>query len=101
MKTPACAALAVVAAARSASSSITGMVQKLQAAGLLDRHPEPGNARATLVELTDAGQALIPQVKRVWIQLARDTVAAVPAADLAQLRVSLTALVQSLQSARP
>jgi len=57
--------------------SITGMVQKLQAAGLLDRHPEP------------------------WVQLACDTVAAVPAADLPHLRASLTALVQSLQSARP
>ncbi len=81
--------------------SITGMVQKLQAAGLLDRHPEPGNARAILVELTDAGKALMPQLKRVWVQLACDTVAAVPAADLPHLRASLTALVQSLQSARP
>ena len=81
--------------------SITGMVQKLETAGLLDRHPAPGNARAIIVELTPAGHAIMPRLKALWVQLANDTVAAIPASDVDQLTATLAALVESLQHAQP
>ncbi len=80
--------------------SITGMVQKLQAVGLVHRHPVPGNARATMVELTRDGQGIIPALKALWVRLANDTVAAIPDPDLAQLTTTLDALAESLQQAR-
>lgn len=81
--------------------SITGMVQKLQTADLLDRHPAPGNARATIVELTPAGHAIIPQLEALWVQLAHDTLATIPTPSIDQLTATLDALVKSLQHARP
>ncbi len=83
-----------------APPSITGMVQKLQANGLVDRHPAPGNARATIVELTDHGRATLPRVKDLWVQLAADTVAAIPDPDLNHLTTTLAALADSLARAR-
>lgn len=80
-----------------APPSITGMVQKLQAGGLVDRRPAPGNARATIVELTDDGRAMIPDLKSLWVQLAADTMATVPDMDLAQLTTTLNALASGLQ----
>lgn len=81
--------------------SITGMVQKLEAAGLVDRQPAPGNARATIVELTEAGRDIIPELKAVWAQLAADTIAAIPNPDLDQLTATLRGLAESLRRARP
>lgn len=80
--------------------SITGMVQKLQASGLVDRHPVPGNARATMVQLTEHGRATIPQIKELWVQLATDTAAAVPNLDLNHLTATLATLAESLERAR-
>jgi len=80
--------------------SITGMVQKLEARGLVDRRPVPGNARATMVELTEHGHALIPELKALWVQLAIDTLAARPDLDLGLLTATLSALAESLEAAR-
>lgn len=81
--------------------SITVMVQKLQAAGLIDRHAAPGNARAIIVELTQTGQELIPRVKELWIQVADDAIAGIADQDIEQLTKTLGALAASLQRARP
>lgn len=80
--------------------SITGMVRKLEAAGLLDRHPAPGNARATIVDLTEAGRALVPKLKALWVRLAEDTVAAIPGVDVNRLAATLADLAESLRRAR-
>jgi len=77
------------------------MVQRLQAAGLIDRSPAPGDARATIVELTEQGRAMMPELKSVWIQLAIDTVAAMPSRARRELTSTLQVLAESLCAARP
>ena len=39
--------------------AMTGLVSRLQASGLVERHADPSDGRAVLVELTAAGRALI------------------------------------------
>jgi DNA-binding MarR family transcriptional regulator len=56
--------------------TISGSAQKLEAAGLVARRPSAGDARVSVVELTDAGRALIPELKAVWRSLAEQTIAA-------------------------
>ena len=44
--------------------SATSVVDDLEAGGLLARHPDPHDRRATLVALTPAGTALLTTVRR-------------------------------------
>lgn len=81
--------------------SITGMVQRLQAAGYIDRSPAPGNARATIVELTEQGRAIMPELKALWVQVAAASIAAIPGPDLDVIAATLQALADSLSLARP
>lgn len=54
--------------------TVTIAVRKLEAAGIVARAPSPSDARAIVVRLTDAGNALMPQVRSAWKQLAEETV---------------------------
>ena len=76
--------------------SITGMAVKLQAAGLITRTPAPRDARAMVVELTERGRALLPQVKDVWVRLAEVTVAGLGTTSLDRLAGDLADLAHSL-----
>jgi DNA-binding MarR family transcriptional regulator len=40
-------------------TSITSIVQRLEADGLVSRRPHPDDGRAVLAEVTDAGRALV------------------------------------------
>src|SRR5690242_335966 len=40
-------------------TSVTSIVQRLEAAGLVTRRPHPDDGRAVLCEITDAGRALV------------------------------------------
>jgi MarR family transcriptional regulator, organic hydroperoxide resistance regulator len=51
--------------------TVTRMVGRLEAAGLVTRTPDPGDGRAVLVELTPAGEALREPVRRAWAELER------------------------------
>jgi DNA-binding MarR family transcriptional regulator len=62
--------------------SVTLMAQKLEAAGLIARTPSPSDGRATVVELTAGGRALMPRLKAVWQRLAERTAAGLDGASL-------------------
>jgi DNA-binding MarR family transcriptional regulator len=47
-----------------APRSATEVVDALEAKGLVQRSPDPGDRRATLVALTDQGRALAEEVRR-------------------------------------
>jgi DNA-binding MarR family transcriptional regulator len=47
-----------------APRSTTEVVDALEAKGLVQRSPDPGDRRATLVSLTDRGRALAEEVRR-------------------------------------
>ncbi len=45
-------------------SSVTYLVDRLEAAGLVARSPDPGDRRVTRVAITDAGRALVDRAAR-------------------------------------
>ena len=75
--------------------TITNSVRKLESAGLVLRRQSPTDARVTIVELTDRGRALIPDLKRAWHQLAEQTVARTTT-PLGELTATVTELAASL-----
>src|SRR5260221_14702293 len=52
----------------------TKMLQRMERAGLIERRPDPKNARVSLVYLTERGRALEQPVLDVWRQLEGRTV---------------------------
>ncbi|EFE75228.1 MarR family transcriptional regulator [Streptomyces filamentosus] len=73
--------------------SVTVMIRKLEARGIVRRGPSPSDKRATLVELTDDGRALVERIGVVWRQLADETVTGLDdatASGLAGLLMTLT-----------
>jgi len=80
--------------------SVTLMAQKLEAAGLIARRPSSTDGRATVVELTDRGRALIPPLKAVWRRLAESSVAGLETTSPDQLQKVLDDLARSLLGAR-
>lgn len=76
--------------------TITNSVRKLEAAGLVVRHPSPTDGRVTIVELSDRGQLLLPQLKAAWQQLAERTVTQLDDEPLDPLVHTLTQLARSL-----
>ncbi|GAA2323143.1 hypothetical protein GCM10010149_90450 [Nonomuraea roseoviolacea subsp. roseoviolacea] len=79
--------------------SITLMVRKLEAAGLVARHPSEQDARAVVVSLTDAGRDVIGPLKALWCELADETVAHLTATPVDRLLAAVTDLAGSLRAA--
>ena len=81
--------------------SVTVMVRKLEAAGYVRRGPAPADKRVSIVELTESGAALVKQVKRLWRDLAEETITGLPAeavATLPDLLRTMTANVDTRSS---
>jgi DNA-binding MarR family transcriptional regulator len=76
--------------------TITMSVRQLEAAGFVVRRPSPTDGRATIVELTAEGRALLPKLKAAWRRLAEETVAGLKATPLDQLTEVLADLAMSL-----
>jgi DNA-binding MarR family transcriptional regulator len=84
--------------------SVTLMARKLEASGHIRRTPAPSDKRASIVELTEGGRALVDQVKRLWHALAEETVSGLPvetAAELPGILTTLTANVDNRRSRDP
>lgn len=81
--------------------TITNSVRKLEAAGLVVRRASPTDGRVTIVELSDRGQHLVPQLKAAWQQLAERTVADLDDEPLEPLVQTLTELARSLTASSP
>ncbi|MBN6056892.1 winged helix-turn-helix transcriptional regulator, partial [Nonomuraea sp. RK-328] len=78
--------------------SITLMVRKLEAAGLVARRPSTQDARAVVVALTDAGRDVIAPLKELWRELADETVAHLSVTPVDQLITVVTDLAGSLRA---
>ena len=76
--------------------TITGSVRKLESAGLVLRRPSSTDGRVTIVELSDQGKALLPDLKAAWRQLAEQTIASMSLTPTGQLTDVLTDLAASL-----
>jgi DNA-binding MarR family transcriptional regulator len=78
--------------------TITLSVRQLEEAGLVARQPSPTDRRATLVELSDKGRELLPELKAAWRRVAEQTVAGFTALPLGQLTAALADLAASLDA---
>ena len=76
--------------------SITESVRQLEAARLVVRRPSPTDRRATIIELSDKGRALLPKLKAAWRQVAEQTVSGVHSTSVDQLTEVLAELASSL-----
>jgi DNA-binding MarR family transcriptional regulator len=81
--------------------SVTLMTRKLEASGHIRRRPAPSDKRASIVELTDSGNALADQVKQLWCALAEETVAGLAAETVAELPGILTTMTGNVDTRRP
>ncbi|MFG2646183.1 MarR family winged helix-turn-helix transcriptional regulator [Streptomyces sp. NPDC048436] len=54
-------------------STVTKMLQRLEQAGHVTRHPDPEDRRSVLVEASDTSCALLAQVERAWGDLEEHT----------------------------
>lgn len=81
--------------------SVTLMTRKLEASGHVRREPAPFDKRASIVELTDSGEALVDQVKQLWHALAEETVTGLPAQTVAELPAILNVMTGNVDTRRP
>ena len=78
--------------------TITLSVRQLEDAGLVMRRPSSTDRRATVVELSDQGRALLPKLKAAWRRVAEQTVAGLRSTPVDQLTHVLADLASSLSS---
>lgn len=80
--------------------SVTVMTRKLEASGHIRRGPAPGDKRASVVEITDSGRELVGQLRRVWRDLADETVTGLPAGTVDELPDLLRTLAGNVDTRR-
>lgn len=66
--------------------TITKMLQRMEAAGLVERHPDANDARVSRVYLTERGRSLEQQVLDAWRQLEERTLQGLTQAEQVLLR---------------
>lgn len=79
--------------------TITSAVQRLEGIGLVTRRPSTEDRRATVVELTADGEALLGALSTAWMHLAERTVAGLAHTGLEELIETLSDLATSLEAA--
>ena len=78
--------------ARLSKQTLTTMARALERDGLIERRPDPADARATLVHLSARGRALRPVVERALRELEGVLADAVPTDRHEELREALRAI---------
>jgi DNA-binding MarR family transcriptional regulator len=86
-------------------TTATRLVDRLEATGLVERHPEPGDRRATTVELTRAGEKLVAGIAAERQLFFCDILAGLEPAERAELvrlteKAALSLQEQSQELAR-
>ena len=76
--------------------TITVSVRQLEVAGFVLRRPSPTDGRATIVELTDKGRALLPRLRSAWQAVAEQTVGGLASTPFEHLTDVLVDLAGSL-----
>ncbi len=77
-------------------STITRMVERMESAGLLQRRPDPKDARISRVYLTERGRALREPVEQLWRTLEARLVQRLTVTEQALLRRMLIQMAANL-----
>lgn len=97
--TPHCLApTALFSALMITSGTMTHRLQRLEAAGWIERQANPNDARSLLVQLTPAGLALIDRAVEAHIENERRIMATLAPANLSSLDHALSELLTMLES---
>jgi MarR family transcriptional regulator, transcriptional regulator for hemolysin len=67
----------------------TRSLTRMEKAGLFRREPVPTDRRQVRIVLTERGGALIPEIERIWAELAEVTVGPLPAREQAEVVAAL------------
>lgn len=92
-----CAQTEIAARAGVEAPTISRMVARLQRAGLVERRPDPDDARVQRVWLTEAGRDAHPDVRRAWRQLEAATLYGLDDRDRDDLRRLLVRVRHNLR----
>ncbi|MNQ89081.1 HTH-type transcriptional regulator MhqR [compost metagenome] len=87
---------ALFEAAMMSSGGMTARIDRLEKAGLVERHPHPTDRRATLVRLTDKGFDLIETIMPDHEEAARDILAPLSLDEQKTLNALLARLIGGL-----
>jgi DNA-binding MarR family transcriptional regulator len=78
------------------AQSMADMVSALLAAGLIERHRDPGDRRRLVLALTAKGGDLLDDYRPAVAELEREMLSGLSAADAAQLREAIIACREAL-----
>ncbi|MFG2026873.1 MarR family winged helix-turn-helix transcriptional regulator [Streptomyces sp. NPDC048825] len=78
--------------------NVTGLIDALEADGLVARTPHPADRRATLVSLTESGRALTAGLREGRDELAVELFGDMPAAQLAAIYDGLETVITRLRT---
>jgi DNA-binding MarR family transcriptional regulator len=82
----------LAAAERIAPSTLTRLVNVLESRGYVQRQPAPDDARASLVTVTESGQAALARIRAEGTAMLSDILRTLPPDQLTALQVALPAL---------
>lgn len=80
--------------------AITYLIRELEAKGYLERHPDPSDRRATLVQLTERGEAAIREIRDSVMRLEDDWEDELGSVRFTQFRSTLRTLAGAAGSAQ-
>ena len=75
-------------------TTLTSVLDRLEQRGHITRRPRPGDRRAVLIELTDAGRQAAGTIQQALAGLERRALAGLPAGALAGFHAVLQALME-------
>jgi MarR family transcriptional regulator, organic hydroperoxide resistance regulator len=81
--------------------TVTKMLGRMEQHGLIERSPDPRDARATRVALSAKGYETVTEAQRLWEELERRTIAGLTPDEQATLRVLLGKVSDALYDPQP
>ena len=80
--------------------TVSGTLDRLEARGLVERQPDPADRRAKLVQLTDAGEAMLESIRPISAALRADAADGIDPAEWQRLLDMLKSVRTNLSAVR-
>lgn len=82
----------LAAADHCSQPTMTAQLHRLAGAGWVQRTPDPQDARATFIDLTESGARALEEIRQARREVIAPQIAALPAADRGRLAAAVTVL---------
>ena len=79
------------------TAGMTKLLDRLEAKGLVERRPNPSDRRSVVIEPTERGLALVPELTPVFGEVARQLFAGFADDEVANLTSSLRRMGENLK----